>query len=133
MRPPRSHPPRHPVILVVEDSPALLELMQEILEAAEFLVLPAANATQALELAGCCASPIHLLITKLHPGEMSGPDLAGLLRRQCPEMSVLYTSANPLAALEIPDPQEVVSCMLPRPFSKERLLRRVHTLLAAHV
>jgi len=103
------------------------------LEGADFLVLPASNATEALALADSCAGPIHLLVTKLHPAEMPGPDLAARLRQRCPEMSVLYSSANPLAALEIPDPEEVVSCMLPRPFSKETLLRRVQTLLAAHV
>ena len=133
MRPPRTRAADHPVVLLVEDAPSALGLVQEILETAGFVVLPAANAKQALELMACCASPIHLLITKLHPEGMSGPDLANRLRERCPEMSVLYTSANPLAVLEIPDPGEVVSCMVPRPFSKERLLRRVHTLLAAHV
>jgi hypothetical protein len=47
-------------------------------------------------------------------------------------MSVPYSTANPMAALEIPDPQEVVSSMLPRPFSKTTLLRRINTLLAEH-
>ena len=133
MRTNRILAPSHPVVLVVEDSPARLLSIQEILEEADFVVLPASNATEALELAESCASPIHLLITQLHPAEMPGPDLARRLRQRYPEMSVLYSSANPLAALEIPDPQEVISCMLPRPFSKEILLSRVNTLLAAHV
>jgi DNA-binding response OmpR family regulator len=127
------HAAAHPVILVVEDSQSRLSAIQEILEAADFLVLPASNATEALELAQSCASPIQLLITQLHPGEMPGPDLAGLLRERSPHMSVLYSSANPLAILEVPDADEVLSCMLPKPFSKETLLRRVNTLLAAHV
>jgi len=121
----------HPVILVVEDRDSLLHTIQHILEEADFLVLPASNASEALELAGSCAGPIHLLITKLHPEGMPGPDLAFHLRKRCPEMSVLYSSANPLAALEIPDPAEVISSMLPRPFSKATLLSRVNTLLTA--
>ncbi len=123
----------HPVVLVVEDLDSLRQHIQEILEAAEFLVLPAANADQALELAQSCAVPISLLITKLHPAGMLGPDLAYCLRKKSPAMSVLYSSANPLAALEIPDPAEVVSSMLPRPFSKKTLLCRINTLLAARV
>jgi two-component system, cell cycle sensor histidine kinase and response regulator CckA len=122
----------HPVVLVVEDLEPLRQSIQEILEDAQFLVLPAANADQALELAQSCAGPINLLITKLHPAGMPGPDLAHCLRKNSPEMSVLYSSANPLAALEIPDPAEVVSSMLPRPFSRTRLLGRVNSLLAAH-
>jgi response regulator RpfG family c-di-GMP phosphodiesterase len=133
MRATRSQAHTHPVILIVEDARSRLTAIQSILETADFLVLPACNATEALELARSCANPIHLLITKLHPAEMSGPDLAAALRERSPEMSVLYTSANPLAALEIPDADEVVSCMLPTPLSREILLRRVNTLLAAHV
>jgi two-component system, cell cycle sensor histidine kinase and response regulator CckA len=123
----------HPVVLVVEDLEPLLHTFQKILEEADFLVLPASNAAEALELADSCAGPIHLLITKLNPAGMPGPDLALRLRKRSPEMCVLYSTANPLAALQVPDPAEVVSSMLPRPFSKETLLRRVNTLLAAHV
>jgi two-component system, cell cycle sensor histidine kinase and response regulator CckA len=122
----------HPVVLVVEDLESLRQSILEILEEAEFLVLPAEDAGQALDLAQSCAGPIHLLITKLHPAGMAGPDLAFHLRKRSPEMSVLYSSANPLAALDIPDPAEVVSSMLPRPFSRTRLLGRIKTLLAAH-
>jgi two-component system, cell cycle sensor histidine kinase and response regulator CckA len=122
-------PPHHPVVLIVEDSQPRLEAIQGVLENAEFLVLPASNATEALELAELCAGPIHLLITKLHPPEMAAPDLVGRLRQRCPAMGVLYSAANPLATLEIPDPEEVVSCMLPNPFSKEILLGRVHKVL----
>ena len=123
---------RLPVILVVEDMEPLRVTMQQTLEEADFLVLSAANADQAWELARSCELPIRLLITSLHPGGMPGPDLALRLRQRSPEMSVLYSSASPLAALEIPDPVEVDSSMLPRPFSKTILLRRINTLLASH-
>lgn len=122
----------HPVILVVEDMESVRHTIQETLEAADFLVLPASNALEALELAESCAGTIDLLITKLHPDGMLAPELAFSLRKRSPEMSVLYSSANPLAALEIPDPAEMISSMLPRPFSKATLLSRIHTLLATH-
>jgi len=125
-------PAFHPVVLVVEDLDPLRQSIQQILEDAEFLVLPAANADQALELAQSCAGPIDLLITKVHSAGMPGPDLACCLRKDSPEMSVLYSSAHPLASLEIPDPAEVVSSILPRPFSRTRLLGRINSLLAAH-
>ncbi len=102
MRGMQSQSTTHPVILVVEDLESLRETIQQILEDADFLVLPAANAGQALELAQSCAGPINLLITNMHPEGMPGPDLAFRLRKRSPEMSVLYSSANPLAVLEIP-------------------------------
>jgi DNA-binding NtrC family response regulator len=131
MRGMQSQATLHTVILVVEDLEPLRQSMQQILEDADFLVLLAANAAQALELAQSCSGPIHLLITTTHPVGMPGPDLAFRLRMRCPEMSVLYSSANPMVALEIPDPAEVVASMLPRPFSKTTLLSRINTLLAA--
>jgi two-component system cell cycle sensor histidine kinase/response regulator CckA len=132
MRGRQSEATTHPVILVVEDMESLRQTIQQILEDADFLVLPAATAGQALDLAQSCAGPINLLITTMHPDGMPGPDLAVRLRLRSPDMSVLYSSANPLAVLEIPDPAEAVSSMLPRPFSKTTLLSRINTLLAAH-
>ncbi len=131
MRGMQSHAAPHPVILIVEDMEPLRKSMQQILEDADFLVLPAANAQQALDLAQCCSGPIDLLITTLHPVGMPGPDLAYCLRKRSPEMSVLYSAANPMGALDVPDPAEVVSSMLPRPFSRTTLLRRINILLAA--
>ncbi|HXJ04765.1 MAG TPA: response regulator [Candidatus Acidoferrum sp.] len=122
----------HPVVLLVEDLESLRQRIQQILEDAEFIVFPVANAHQALELAQSCAAPINLLITNFHPAGMPGPDLASHLRKRFPQMSVLYSSANPLAALEIPDPAEVVSSIMPLPYSRARLLGRVYALLAAH-
>jgi CheY-like chemotaxis protein len=66
----------HPVILVVEDLESLRQTMLEILEDAEYLVLPAATAGQALDLAQSCAGPFNLLITTMHPDGMPGPYLA---------------------------------------------------------
>ncbi len=133
MRGRQSEATTHPVILVVEDMESLRRTIQQILEDADYLVLPAANAGQAIELAQSCAGPINLLITTLHPEGMPGPDLAVRLRLRSPEMSVLYSSANPLAVLEIPDPAEAVASMLPRPFSKTTLLSRISALLAPHL
>ena len=132
MRGRQSQATTHPVILVVEDLESLRQTIQQILEDADFLVLPAATAGQALDLAQSCAGPINLLITTMHPEGMPGPDLALRLRLRSPEMSVLYSSANPLAVLEIPDAAEAVSSMLPRPFSKTTLLSRISILLTAH-
>jgi DNA-binding response OmpR family regulator len=72
----------HPVVLVVEDKESQRQTIQQILDEAEFLVLPAANAGQAIELAQSCAGPINLLITMLHPAGMPGPDLALQLRKR---------------------------------------------------
>jgi DNA-binding response OmpR family regulator len=111
---------------------SLRETIRQTLEDANFLVLPATNAEPALDPAQSCAGSIGLLITTLHPGGMAGPDLAFRLRIRSPEMSVIKSSANPLALLEIPDPAEVLASMLPRPFSKTTHLSRINTRLGTH-
>lgn len=121
----------HPVALVVEELEEARLNIQQILEDAGFLVLPAATARQAIELGQACAGPVHLLITNLHPDGMHGADLAARLRERSPRLSVLYCDASPLAALEIPDPAEVISSILPRPLSRNRLLGRIQTMLAS--
>src|ERR1700721_724286 len=65
MRGMQCHAAPHLVILVVEDNQSFRRSMQKILEEADFLVLPAANADQALELAQSCSGPIDLLLTTL--------------------------------------------------------------------
>jgi CheY-like chemotaxis protein len=104
LRQTRSTP--HPVILVLDPLDSLRQNIQKIVEDADFLVLPAANADQALELAKSCAGPSRLLTTMLHPDGMPGPDLAFRLRLRSPEMGVLSSSASPLAELEVPTPSK---------------------------
>jgi hypothetical protein len=59
---------------------------------------------------------------------MPGPDLAFRWRIRSPEISVIYSSLNPLAVLEIPDLAEVVASMPPGRFSKTIFLSRINTL-----
>ena len=130
MHTPRPQSIHRPVILVVEDFEPLLRTIQDILERDSFDVFFARDADQAIRVADSCILPIHLLITKFYPRGMPGPDLAQRLRIHSPEMSVIYLAGNPLLALEIPDPAEVVSSMLPTPFSGKTLLSRINTMLA---
>lgn len=68
----------HPVIPLVEDLESLRHTIQQILEEADFLVLPAANAVQALELAQSCAGSVDLLITnRARPGFSFEKTIAG--------------------------------------------------------
>jgi two-component system cell cycle sensor histidine kinase/response regulator CckA len=74
-------PPNAPrkTILVVEDTAVILSLVQDILETADFNVLAAANAGEAVQLAGH-AKAIDLLISDVMLPDMSGPALATKLK-----------------------------------------------------
>ena len=81
-------------ILVVEDTVAVLNTVRTILQRANFTVLAASNADDAMRLAGS-ATIIDLLLSDVMMPDMSGPDLALKLKELRPEMRVILMSGYP--------------------------------------
>lgn len=86
-------------ILVAEDHPILLELVQKILEDAHFTVLPASSPKKAMHIESEFAGTIDLLLSDVMMPGMSGPDLAKKLKEKRPEMRIILMSAYPDGAL----------------------------------
>src|ERR1700681_2121079 len=86
--------PPHRTILVVENSALVLNTVRRILEKANFTVLPAASADEAMRLMGS-TQKIHLLLSAVMMPDMSGPDLALKLKALRPEMRVMLMSGYP--------------------------------------
>ena len=81
-------------ILVVEDTALVLNTVRIILENANFTVLAAASADEAMRLAES-AKTIHLLLSDVMMPDMFGPDLALKLKDGRPEMRVILMSGYP--------------------------------------
>ena len=79
-------------ILVVEDDPDILTLVQTILEGAGFEVLAASSVENATRVEAQFARTIHLLLSDVMMPDMCGPDLADTLKRRRPEMRVMLMS-----------------------------------------
>jgi DNA-binding NtrC family response regulator len=79
-------------ILVVEDDAAILRLVQVILEEAGFEVLVAGSAKKAMGVVADFSRTIHLLLSDIMMPDMSGPDLAQVLKKRRPEMRVMLMS-----------------------------------------
>jgi two-component system cell cycle sensor histidine kinase/response regulator CckA len=83
----------HETILVVEDEPVLRELARMILKDYKYEVLEAASGLEALQVWEKHKGRIDLLLTDMvMPEGMSGRELAERLRRQKPDLKVIYTS-----------------------------------------
>ena len=88
-------PPRggSETILVVEDEPALRELVTEILTVYGYHVISAHSGAHALQVWEQRRHPIHLLLTDMvMPGGVSGRELAERLQAKDSELKVIYTS-----------------------------------------
>jgi CheY-like chemotaxis protein len=85
--------PKSETLLVVEDEPILLLLVQGILERNGFSVLAAGNAQEALQLWERHRHEVDLLLTDISlPDGMGGRELAEQLLDEKPELKVIYAS-----------------------------------------
>ncbi len=116
-------------ILLVEDQPALRELMQTILERQGYRVLSAESPTQALEKAKSSAGAIHLLVTDVIMPGMNGRSLAEELRSTRPQMKVLFISGYTDDMVLQHGQLEVGMGFLPKPFSPETLGHKIREVL----
>jgi CheY-like chemotaxis protein len=94
-------PPNAPVILIVEDETAQLEVTAEAFRDAGFVALAATDAGQALAMLGDLAEFVDVLFTDIElPGGMNGMFLASYVRQRWPRLGIAVTSgkAKPSAA-----------------------------------
>jgi two-component system, cell cycle sensor histidine kinase and response regulator CckA len=83
----------HETILVVEDEPALRDLVVNILELCGYRIFQAGNGPEALKVWGEHKEKIELLLTDMvMPQGMSGGQLAERLQADDPGLKVIYTS-----------------------------------------
>ena len=87
------------IILLVEGHSVLLKLVKQILEDANFTVIPATNAKQAIRLEAEFPGTIDLLLSDVRMTGTSGPALAKRLKERRPQMRVVLMSGYPGGAL----------------------------------
>ena len=78
---------KQPIILVVDDEPAILGLVKDILRPAGYIVNTAANGKEAI--AALLVHPYDLVITDMNMPQMGGMELVQYLRLHHPETLVI--------------------------------------------
>src|SRR5436309_1777273 len=117
-------------VLVVEDEGELRALAAEVLGIAGYSVLSAGSPSAALEIARRHEGPIHLLLTDVVMPEMSGLDLADRLVQSRRGLKILYMSGYTDDAIVHHGVLDPGTALLQKPFTPDRLTRRVGDLLA---
>ena len=114
-------------ILVVEDEDAIRQLVERVLGRNGYSAVTASRGPEALTL--FAEHPCDLLITDVIMPEMSGPHLAGLVRKLCPDVLVLYMSGYSDGLLNAQRLLAQDADLLQKPFTARDLLLKVHTAL----
>jgi CheY-like chemotaxis protein len=117
-------------VLVVEDDASVRKLAVLGLRANGYTVLEASNAADALELAASAAS-IDLLVSDVVMPGMRGPELAQQIRQARPTARLLLVSGHADTNEAFRDEHGNVIHLLPKPFTPNRLARKVRDILDA--
>jgi PAS domain S-box-containing protein len=116
-------------VLLVEDVPAVRDIVRRVLVGRGYTVLDAVDAAAAVARSASHHGPIHLLLTDVVlPGE-SGRELAEQLRPARPDMKVLFMSGYTEDTVPRGDLLGRDLAFLQKPFTPEALARRVREVL----
>ena len=115
-------------VLVVEDDDLVRLVVAEMVREAGFSVVEAGDADEALVVLVGSSNPISLVLTDIRmPGSMDGVALARRLRATWPQIKIALISSHPSDA----DTLSCCDAFLAKPFTSQRLIGQVNTLLAA--
>jgi DNA-binding NtrC family response regulator len=116
-------------VLLVEDEPALREMIRETLEQAGHQVLVGASPLQAEAIATSYPGPIHVMLTDVVMPEMSGRELAQRMAVLRPHTAVIYMSGYTDEAVGQHGLLDAATHFLQKPFTSERLLTLLRHVL----
>jgi DNA-binding response OmpR family regulator len=121
-------------ILILEDDPAILQVIGDILRFEDYSVLQAFTGSEAIEI-GNNRGPMSLFITDMQLPDASGIDIALNLVGLYPDLPVLVISGNPMdwwASRDVSNfsrfPPNTVD-FLEKPFFASELKMRVRNLI----
>lgn len=109
------------VVLVADDEPAVLSVIERVLLRFGYTVLTAVNGVQALQVAETHPGPIDILLTELEMPELDGVSLAKNLRNVRTDVRVVIMSAHFDRSLK----EHKCWATLSKPFTVSALLDKV--------
>ena len=118
-------------VLIVEDEEVLRLLAVRMLEELGYKVLEAANGFEALKLLGARGCPVDLIVTDMIMPEMSGRELIERVRSRGIASLVLFMSGYTEDDLLIEGLSGTETAFLQKPFTSERLTRKVRETIDA--
>jgi PAS domain S-box-containing protein len=122
--------PHERTILVVENEPAVAELVSKVLRAEGHRILEATDGLVALQVWNDHDRKIDLLLTDVRMTQgMSGADLAANLKALQPDIKLLFTTAGMMDSVSPSFFTRPNVLLLPKPFSPAELQQAVRNVL----
>lgn len=121
--------PGQGTLLVVEDEPAVGEIVALFLRDLGYEVLTAENGEAAERVIAGCENEIDLIVTDLSMPRMNGRELLARLSRNNPRVRVILTSGNE-ELLDDATTESLEIDFLPKPFTRQGLVEKVRAVLA---
>jgi PAS domain S-box-containing protein len=119
--------PQPATVLVAEDEPGIRSLVTRVLTHNGYEVLEAESGEDALSLANKHTDPIHVLVSDVVMGAMSGKELASELQVARPDLLVVLASGNVDASI-LEGLREGSATFLAKPFRPSEVLEAVAAL-----
>jgi CheY-like chemotaxis protein len=116
-------------ILIVEDDPAILELVQQMLQQHGYATIKTASPSECLEIATNFKHPIHLLLTDVVMPEMNGKEIYEKIREYYPNIKVLFMSGYTNDVIADRGILNRGTNLIEKPFSMKALLAKVREAL----
>ena len=116
-------------ILVVEDDPAILKIMQKILEGLDYTVLASSAPEKVMDIVKEYTGKINLLITDVIMPKMNGRDLAEQLQTICPDLKCIFMSGYTANAIAHHGVLDKGVNFIQKPFTKRELAETIRKVL----
>jgi PAS domain S-box-containing protein len=132
-----SVPPASPIptgtetILVVEDEPVVRRLAVQALRVQGYRVIEASDGVEALDIAQSLGLGIDLVVSDVIMPRVSGPELVKRLTAVAPGARRLLVSGHAESTVLPATLSDLAAAFLPKPFTPERLARKVREVLDA--
>ncbi len=126
---PRALAPGGETVMVVEDEPVVRRLTRTTLEESGYKVMEASDGAEALALLARTNGQVDLVLSDVVMPRMGGKALDEALRRQRPELPLLFMSGyagQEVAERGLLNPD---ASFIQKPFSPQELVQRVRSLL----
>ncbi len=116
-------------ILLVEDDVGVRRLTSILIHSEGYQVLEVDSPSQVLDILDQKSDPIDLIITDLMMPEMSGTELASLIKIKYPEMKLLFISGYTGDSQETYGIRTADHHYLQKPFTKQELIEKIRFIL----